>query len=76
MREIAEATIAPEELLESLISSMQRHIEVDEPEDDDLASLMQNQMYADEIDPDEMESAGATIVDPPEAAVAPEDDNA
>jgi DNA-directed RNA polymerase subunit omega len=73
LREIAEATIDPGELHESLISSMQRHIEVDEPEDDDLASLMQNQMYSDEVDPDEMESAGTTIVDSPDAAVAEED---
>ena len=75
LREIAEETIPAEDLRESLITSMQRHVEVDEPETDELASLMQNQMYADEIDPDEMEKAGTTIVDAPDAPVADEDED-
>lgn len=36
LREIAEEALTPEELKESVISSMQRHVEVDEPEEDDV----------------------------------------
>jgi DNA-directed RNA polymerase subunit omega len=36
LREIAEEAVTPEELKESVISSMQRHVEVDEPEEDDV----------------------------------------
>lgn len=40
LREIAEETLTPDDLEESLIRSFQRHIEVDEPEDDAMAQLM------------------------------------
>ena len=40
LREIAEETLTPDDLEESLIRSFQRHIEVDEPEDDSMAQLM------------------------------------
>ncbi|HLW26959.1 MAG TPA: DNA-directed RNA polymerase subunit omega [Kiloniellales bacterium] len=37
LREIADQTIDPETLEQSLISSLQRHVEVDEPEEEDLS---------------------------------------
>ena len=40
LREIAEETLTPDDLEESLIRSFQRHIEVDEPEEDSMALLM------------------------------------
>jgi DNA-directed RNA polymerase subunit omega len=40
LREIAEGTLLPDELYESAIESHQRHIEVDEPEEDNMALLM------------------------------------
>ena len=40
LREIADGTISPEALHEQAIESHQRHIEVDEPEDDNMAALM------------------------------------
>ena len=40
LREIAEGTLAPDELYENAIESQQRHIEVDEPEEDNMALLM------------------------------------
>ncbi|MEL6477655.1 MAG: DNA-directed RNA polymerase subunit omega [Pseudomonadota bacterium] len=40
LREIAEETITPDDLMEEAIESHQRHIEVDEPEDDNMAVLM------------------------------------
>lgn len=40
LREIAEETIKPEDLYESIIIGLQRHVEVEEPEEDDMALLM------------------------------------
>ena len=40
LREIADQTLTPDDLEEGLIQSHQRHIEVDEPEDDEMALLM------------------------------------
>ena len=41
LREIAEEALSPDDLHEGLIASHQRHIERDEPEDDEMATLMQ-----------------------------------
>ncbi|MEM6438193.1 MAG: DNA-directed RNA polymerase subunit omega [Pseudomonadota bacterium] len=40
LREIADETLSPDDLHEGLIQSHQRHIEVDEPEEDAMASLL------------------------------------
>lgn len=40
LREIADGALSPDDLEEALIESHQRHIEVDEPEDDSMAALM------------------------------------
>ena len=40
LREIADETLTPDDLMEGLIQSHQRHIEVDEPEEDSMALLM------------------------------------
>ena len=39
LREIAEQTVDPEVLEQALIQSLQRHVEQDEPEDEDLDAL-------------------------------------
>ena len=39
LREIAEQTVDPEELEQAVIQSLQRHVEQDEPEDEDLDAL-------------------------------------
>ena len=39
LREISEDKVNPETLRESIIQSMQRHVEIDEPEEDDLTLL-------------------------------------
>jgi len=39
LREVAEETIRPEDLREDYIASMQKHIDVDEPEEDELSML-------------------------------------
>ncbi|MEM6944987.1 MAG: DNA-directed RNA polymerase subunit omega [Pseudomonadota bacterium] len=40
LREIADKRVVPDELREEAIESYQRHIEVDEPEEDNMALLM------------------------------------
>ncbi|MFK5979803.1 MAG: DNA-directed RNA polymerase subunit omega [Rhizobiaceae bacterium] len=39
LREIAEETLSPEDLKEDLIHSLQKHVEVDEPEADDVPDV-------------------------------------
>ena len=39
LREIAETTVSPEDLKEDLIHSLQKYVEVDEPEADDMPLL-------------------------------------
>lgn len=46
LREIADTTIENDEIRESLIRTMQRHVEHDEPEEDDMALLMAGQEWA------------------------------
>ena len=45
LREVAEETISPEELLEAAIYNLRKHVEVDEPEEDDLTLLMAAQAH-------------------------------
>ena len=40
LREIADGTVSPESLRESIVAGMQRHVEVDEPEEDDMAERL------------------------------------
>ncbi|NQW10589.1 MAG: DNA-directed RNA polymerase subunit omega [Alphaproteobacteria bacterium] len=40
LREIAEVTVDAEALKESLIKGLQKHVEIDEPEDDDMERLI------------------------------------
>ncbi len=42
LREIAEQKIKPEQLREAIIRGMQKHVEIDEPEEDDLALMMRS----------------------------------
>lgn len=53
LREIAETTISPEDLKEDLIHSLQKHVEVDEPEPE--APEPADQATASAIDADEAE---------------------
>ncbi len=46
LREIAEGTVSLDELRHQLISGMQKHVEVDLPEEDNMAVLMQGSEWA------------------------------
>lgn len=72
LREIADSTIDQEELQESVVRGLQRHVEIDEPEDDEMELLMARQGLTGDsggIDPDqvkqevaeEMETLQATV---------------
>ncbi|MEM6933511.1 MAG: DNA-directed RNA polymerase subunit omega [Pseudomonadota bacterium] len=60
LREIAEETVTPEDLMEDAIESHQNHIEVDEPEEDNMAILMgggvedQRQPIVDDLDEEKL----------------------
>ncbi len=46
LREIAEEKASPEELYNSLVQSLQRHVEVDEPEEDGFDAMASNPEFA------------------------------
>lgn len=52
LREIADETLSPDDLKEDLIHSLQKHVEVDEPEPD-AAALLAAEGQADAIDDDD-----------------------
>jgi DNA-directed RNA polymerase subunit omega len=74
LREIADSTIDQEELKESVVRGLQRHVEIDEPEDDEMELLMARQGLTGDssgIDPEqvkqevaeEMQALQATVED-------------
>jgi DNA-directed RNA polymerase subunit omega len=46
LREIADEKASPEELFNSLVQSLQRHVEVDEPEEDGFDAMASNPEFA------------------------------
>lgn len=52
LREIADETLSPDDLKEDLIHSLQKHVEVDEPEPD-AAALLAAEGQTDAIDDDD-----------------------
>lgn len=62
LREIAEGTIGVDDTHESLIRSMQRNVEIDEPEEEDALELMAGAMMAsEEADPSEYVREGELV---------------
>ncbi|TPW33445.1 DNA-directed RNA polymerase subunit omega [Martelella alba] len=58
LREIADETLSPDDLKEDLIHSLQRHVEVDEPESEGSnASGQMDELAADEQEADDMPEA-------------------
>ncbi len=48
LREIAETALSPDDLREQAIANLQKHVEVDEPVEDNMAALMGEQDAPDE----------------------------
>jgi len=62
LREIADETIGLEQTRDSLIRSLQRHVEVDEPEEEDTLELMAGAIMAgDEADPSQYLKEGELV---------------
>ena len=62
LREIADETIGVDDTRESLIRSMQRHVEIDEPDEEDALELMAGAMMAgDGADPSEYVREGELV---------------
>jgi len=63
LREIGDGEIDLEELHTSLIQGLQKHVEVDEPEEDNMEALMAGQEWIEAIDPDDKtELEGVEII--------------
>ena len=43
LREIADETVSPDDLQEAVLYGLQKHVEVDEPEEDDISLLLAEQ---------------------------------
>ena len=54
LREIAEETVTVEVLRDNVIQTMQRYVEVDEPEEDDMEAQMLSHQFADNIEESEV----------------------
>ncbi len=76
LREIADERVLPSELHASLVQSLQRHVEVDEPEEDGFDAMASNPEFAGiagQMSEQMAAAAGMAIedVDDEEAAAAP-----
>ena len=49
LREIAEQAVNLEDLRTTLVSGLQKHVEVDEPEEDDMAALMAGKEWSEAV---------------------------
>ena len=75
LREIADETITAEDMRDTVIRGLQRHVEVDEPEDDDLSSQMMGQQLAVGMAAQaEMGASGTSTAAPAEETDDGEDD--
>jgi DNA-directed RNA polymerase subunit omega len=63
LREIGDGEIDLDELHTSLIQGLQKHVEIDEPEEDNMAALMAGQEWSEAIGPDDKtELEGVEII--------------
>lgn len=79
LREIADTTVDLDELRNSMISGMQRHVEQDEPEEDDLELLMRRELAGLSSSPDaevapSPEDVAIAAADAPAAPAVQDDD--
>ena len=76
LREIADETIALDHLQNSLIKGMQKHVEIDEPEEDTEIEIGAQQWPADLAPPSEVEEEGAVDEELSEDMLLVADDDA
>ncbi len=64
LREIADEEVAPADLKEAIIHGMQKHVEVDEPDEDDLSLILAGRRAGgdgSELTPESLEKAQAEL---------------
>ncbi len=71
LREIAETTIDLDQLQEAVVRGLQKHVEVDEPEEDDMALLMARNQS---VEPPKVESLKDQVAEEMAALQAMADD--
>lgn len=71
LREIADETIELEELEDTVVRSMQKHVEIDEPEEEDPIELMAGAAMAGETDG--MEVTAAPSLEAPQQSEEPQE---
>jgi DNA-directed RNA polymerase subunit omega len=67
LREIADKTVELDQLRQSVVNGLQRHVEVDEPEEDNMAMLMTGSEWAGVPQADDDAADGVSVVDGDEA---------
>jgi DNA-directed RNA polymerase subunit omega len=70
LREIADGTIELEALRHQLVSGLQKHVESDEPEEDNMAALMQASDWAGVAQEESARPAGISVIDADEDDVS------
>jgi DNA-directed RNA polymerase subunit omega len=76
LREIADKTVELDQLRQSVVNGLQRHVEVDEPEEDNMAMLMTGSEWAGVPQADDEAADGVSVVDADEADEVDEPDAA
>ena len=71
LREIADETIELEELENSVVRSMQKHVEIDEPEEDDPIELMAGAAMAG--DTETLDDAASPSIEAPQKSEGPQE---
>ena len=79
LREIADEKLTPDALREAVVRGMQRHVETDEPEEDDLELLMRRELAGLSSSPDaevapSPEDVAIAAADAPAAPAVQDDD--
>ncbi len=75
LREIAEQTLSPEDLTEELIHSLQKHVEVDEPEPDLVPRIAASSVTEDGADLDSIEMSEEELLRGLEGLTPPDRDD-
>jgi DNA-directed RNA polymerase subunit omega len=76
LREIADKTLELDQLRQSVVNGLQRHVEVDEPEEDNMAALMTGSAWAGVPQGEEETPDGISVVDADDADEVDESDAA
>ena len=66
LREIAEGTVDVEELRQTVVRALQKHVEIDEPEEDNMAELMAGKEWSEVVATEAEEADGIAVFGSPD----------